>query len=138
MRSAGSRGGVLVGVGFRVETCTWTNWAKKQGGPYPSRNICMDTPIGTYKYPILNNGAGYVSTAYPMRIRIQSTRDTGYVGYRTDPRRLGRASSPSGVSVIGGLKRPLISGGTPLLSSKRWYQSCASSKRWNKVYDTCL
>jgi hypothetical protein len=32
----------------------------------------MDTRIGTYKYPILNNGAGYVSTAYPMRIRIQS------------------------------------------------------------------
>jgi hypothetical protein len=29
MRSVGSRGGVLVGVGFRVETCTWTNWAKK-------------------------------------------------------------------------------------------------------------
>jgi hypothetical protein len=48
----------------------------------------MDTRIGTYKYPILNNGAGYVSIAYPMRIHIQSARDTGYAGYGTYPRRL--------------------------------------------------
>jgi hypothetical protein len=48
----------------------------------------MDTRIGTYKYPILNNGAGYVSTAYPMRSHIQSARDTGYAGYGTYPRRL--------------------------------------------------
>jgi hypothetical protein len=52
----------------------------------------MDTRIGTYKYPILNNGVGYVSTAYPMRIRIQSTRDTGYAGYGMYPRRLARGS----------------------------------------------
>jgi hypothetical protein len=89
---AGEAGGVLVEVGFRVETSTWTNWAKKSkvGGLYPSQNIHMDTRISTYKYPILNNGAGYVSTAYPMCIHIQSARDTGYAGYGTYPRRLGK------------------------------------------------
>jgi hypothetical protein len=46
----------------------------------------MDTRIGAAKYPIKTNRPGYVSQAYPTRIRIRYTPDTGYEGCLKYPR----------------------------------------------------